>query len=103
MVLESGLLQERAGRYELTGPCPAGDPTTLHDSLMAPLDRLAAVKPWPNSGDAGGASFRCAATRRFPLGRGELATWAAPVVSEAEFVVSSRVCRHRRPTSSSMP
>jgi predicted ATPase len=45
MVLESGLLQERAGRYELTGPLPPlAIPTTLHDSLMARLDRLATVK-----------------------------------------------------------
>jgi predicted ATPase len=45
MVLESGLLQERAGRYELPGPLPPlAIPTTLHDSLMARLDRLAAVK-----------------------------------------------------------
>jgi TOMM system kinase/cyclase fusion protein len=45
MVLESGLLQERAGHYELAGPLPPlAIPTTLHDSLMARLDRLAAVK-----------------------------------------------------------
>jgi class 3 adenylate cyclase len=45
MVLESGLLQEREARYELTGPLPPlAIPTTLHDSLMARLDRLAAVK-----------------------------------------------------------
>jgi predicted ATPase len=36
MVLESGLLQERAERYALTGPLPSlAIPTTLHDSLMA--------------------------------------------------------------------
>ena len=40
MVLESGLLQEREERYELTGPLPPlAIPTTLHDSLMARLDR----------------------------------------------------------------
>ena len=45
MVLESGLLQEREARYELTGPLPPlAIPTTLHDSLMARLDRLAAVQ-----------------------------------------------------------
>jgi predicted ATPase/class 3 adenylate cyclase len=45
MVLESGLLQEREDRYELTGPLPPlAIPATLHDSLMARLDRLAAVK-----------------------------------------------------------
>src|SRR5262249_14665278 len=41
MVLESGLLREQAQHYELTGPLPPlAIPATLHDSLMARLDRL---------------------------------------------------------------
>ena len=45
MVLESELLEERAERYELTGPLPPlAIPATPHDSLMARLDRLATVK-----------------------------------------------------------
>src|SRR5262249_61895318 len=45
MVLESELLQGQAERYMLTGPLPPlAIPTTLHDSLMARLDRLATVK-----------------------------------------------------------
>jgi len=45
MVLESGLVRERDGRYELMGPLPAlAIPATLQDSLMARLDRLATVK-----------------------------------------------------------
>src|SRR5262249_43055683 len=45
MVLESGLLQEREEHYELRGPLPPlAIPTTLHDSLMARLDRLTAVE-----------------------------------------------------------
>jgi class 3 adenylate cyclase/predicted ATPase len=44
-VLESGLLREEAGRYALTGPLPPlAIPATLHDSLLARLDRLAPVK-----------------------------------------------------------
>jgi hypothetical protein len=40
MVLESGLLQEREDRYALAGPLPPlAIRTTLHDSLMARLDR----------------------------------------------------------------
>ena len=36
MVLESGILQEHAERYALTGLLPPlAIPTTLHDSLMA--------------------------------------------------------------------
>src|SRR5262249_40419848 len=45
MVLESGLLSEIDGQYALTAPLPPlAIPTTLHDSLMARLDRLATVK-----------------------------------------------------------
>jgi predicted ATPase len=58
MVLESGLLQERAGRYELTGPLPPlAIPTTLHDSLMARLDRLATVKGLAQLGATLGREF----------------------------------------------
>jgi predicted ATPase/class 3 adenylate cyclase len=45
MVLESGLLREKAEGYELAGPLPPlAIPATLQDSLMARLDRLASVK-----------------------------------------------------------
>ena len=58
MVLESGLLQEREGRYELTGPLPPlAIPTTLHDSLMARLDRLATVKGLAQLGATLGREF----------------------------------------------
>jgi predicted ATPase/class 3 adenylate cyclase len=44
-VLESGLLMDAGERYELTGPLPPlAIPATLHDSLLARLDRLAPVK-----------------------------------------------------------
>jgi predicted ATPase len=58
MVLESGLLQERVERYELSGPLPPlAIPTTLHDSLMARLDRLAAVKGLAQIGATLGREF----------------------------------------------
>jgi predicted ATPase len=58
MVLESGLLQERKERYALTGPLPPlAIPTTLHDSLMARLDRLAAVKALAQLGATLGREF----------------------------------------------
>ena len=45
MVIESGLLREVDGRYELTGPLTALTiPSTLQDSLTARLDRLGEVK-----------------------------------------------------------
>ena len=58
MVLESGLLQERAERYAPTGPLPPlAIPATLHDSLMARLDRLAAVKGLAQLGATLGREF----------------------------------------------
>ncbi len=58
MVLESGLLQERAERYELMGPMPPlAIPATLHDSLMARLDRLATVKGLAQLGATLGREF----------------------------------------------
>jgi TOMM system kinase/cyclase fusion protein len=58
MVLESGLLQERAERYELAGPLPPlAIPATLHDSLMARLDRLAMVKGLAQLGATLGREF----------------------------------------------
>src|SRR5712691_11730963 len=44
-VLESGLLNDAGDRYVLRGPLPSlAIPSTLHASLLARLDRLAAVK-----------------------------------------------------------
>ncbi|UQR67606.1 AAA family ATPase [Bradyrhizobium sp. C-145] len=44
-VLESGMLAEQSDRYILSGPLPPlAIPATLHDSLMARLDRFAPVK-----------------------------------------------------------
>jgi predicted ATPase/class 3 adenylate cyclase len=58
MVLESGLLQEREEQYALTGPLPPlAIPATLHDSLMARLDRLATVKALAQLGATLGREF----------------------------------------------
>jgi predicted ATPase len=58
MVLESGLLQERDERYTLTGPLPTlAIPATLHDSLMARLDRLTTVKALAQLGATLGREF----------------------------------------------
>jgi predicted ATPase len=58
MVLEAGLLQERSERYALTGPLPPlAIPATLHDSLMAWLDRLATVKGLAQLGATLGREF----------------------------------------------
>ena len=57
-VLESGLLTDAGDRYELSGPPPPlAIPTTLHDSLMARLDRLAPVKEVAQIGAVIGREF----------------------------------------------
>lgn len=57
-VLESGLLRDAGGRYELCGPLPPlAIPSTLHASLLARLDRLAAVKDVAQVGATIGREF----------------------------------------------
>ena len=57
-ILESGLVQEDAGRYVLTGPLPPlAIPATLQDALMARLDRLAVVKDVAQLGAVLGREF----------------------------------------------
>ena len=58
MVLESGLVKEWEGSYELTGPLPPlAIPTTFHDSLMARLDRLGPAKQVAQLGAVMGREF----------------------------------------------
>jgi class 3 adenylate cyclase len=57
-VLESGLLREDRDRYVLDGALPPfAIPTTLHDSQMARLDRLASVRHVAQTGAAIGRDF----------------------------------------------
>jgi predicted ATPase len=57
-VLESGLLEDKGDRYELTGPLPPlAIPSTLQDSLMARLDRFAPVKEVAQIGAVIGREF----------------------------------------------
>ena len=87
MVLESGLLQEREERYELTGPLPPlAIPTTLHDSLMARLDRLATVKALAQLGATLGREFSYALLQAVsPWDEGTLGRGLHQLV-EAEFL-----------------
>jgi TOMM system kinase/cyclase fusion protein len=87
MVLESGLLQEREGRYELTGPLPPlAIPATLHDSLMARLDRLATVKAMAQLGATLGREFSYALLQAVaPWDEGTLQHGLQQLV-EAEFL-----------------
>jgi class 3 adenylate cyclase/tetratricopeptide (TPR) repeat protein len=57
-VLESGFLGDAGDHYVLTGPLPPlAIPATLHDSLMARLDRLAPVKEVAQIGACIGREF----------------------------------------------
>jgi predicted ATPase len=57
-VLELGLLKEEAGSYALAGPLPPlAIPSTLQDSLMARLDRLAPVREVAQIGSVIGREF----------------------------------------------
>jgi predicted ATPase len=58
MVLETGLMQEEADRYVLSGPLPAlAIPATLHDALMARLDRLGPARGVAQLGAVLGREF----------------------------------------------
>jgi class 3 adenylate cyclase/tetratricopeptide (TPR) repeat protein len=75
-VLESGLLREEPDRYVLDRPLPAfAIPTSLHDSLMARLDRLAPVRAVAQTGAAIGREFSYQLLRAIsPLPQSELET-----------------------------
>ena len=58
VVLESGLVKEREGQYVLVAPLPPlAIPDTLHDSLMARLDRLGPAKQVAQLGATLGREF----------------------------------------------
>ncbi|MCI0399941.1 MAG: AAA family ATPase [Gammaproteobacteria bacterium] len=57
-VIESGLVQDKGDRFELTGPLPPlAIPATLQDSLIARLDHLSSVRETAQIGAAIGREF----------------------------------------------
>ncbi len=57
-VIESGLLRDAGDHFELSGPLPPlAIPATLHDSLLARLNRLAPVKEVAQIGAVVGRAF----------------------------------------------
>jgi class 3 adenylate cyclase/predicted ATPase len=87
-ILESGVLREEADRYVLDRTLPPfAIPTTLQDSLMARLDRLASVRLVAQIGAAIGREFSYALLRAVSrLSEGELeAALARLVASELVF------------------
>ena len=104
MVLESGLLQEREERYELTGSLPPlAIPATLHDSLMARLDRLATVKGLAQLGATLGREFSYTLLHAVsPWDEGTLQRGSAPagggrVPLSAGAAAAGDVCLQARP------
>jgi predicted ATPase len=95
MVLESGLLLEQEDRYELTDPLPPlAIPATLHDSLMARLDRLAVVKELAQLAATLGREFPYALLRAvWPLDEVTLQQALARLV-EAELLYQRGVPPH---------
>jgi hypothetical protein len=101
-VLESGLLRDAGDHYELSGPLPPlAIPATLHDSLMARLDRLAPVKEVAQIGAASVGSSRTSYLRRWR--RCPRTCWATSSNSWSDRNWYSDVAyRQRRHTASSM-
>jgi tetratricopeptide (TPR) repeat protein len=86
-VLTSGLLEEQAERYALHGPLPPlAIPATLHDALLARLDRLASAKVVAQLGATIGRTFAYDVVQAVaPLDEGTLQGALAQLV-EAEIV-----------------
>ena len=86
-VLESGLVNRVADHYELSGPLvPLAIPTSLQDSLMARLDRLAPIKEVAQIGAAIGREFPYALLARI-AGREETELRAAlEQLTDAELI-----------------
>ena len=88
-VLESGLLQKDGDRYRLHRPLPAlAIPTSLRDSLVARLDRLAPVKDVIQIGACIGREFSYGLLARISPLRGEQLKEALRKLIEAGLVYS---------------
>jgi predicted ATPase len=108
-VLESGLLRAEADRYALDGALPPfAVPATLHDSLMARLDRLASGGSWRRLARRSGVSFPtccCERSQVFPrtscrphLAGSLLLSWSSREARRLmrSMYSSTRWCRRRR-------
>jgi class 3 adenylate cyclase/tetratricopeptide (TPR) repeat protein len=86
-VLESGLLREAGDGYLLQAPLPAlAIPTSLRDSLLARLDRLAPVKEVAQIGACIGREFSYELLARVSALSNELLEAALPKLTEAGMV-----------------
>ena len=103
MLLESGLLREEADRYMLTGSLPPlAIPSTLHDSLMARLDRLSTAREHAQLGAVLGREFSYELLQAVsPVDETTLQQVLTQLV-DADLVPSA-VCRRRVSMSLNMP
>src|SRR5262249_7228197 len=104
-VLASGLMEEQEDRYALRGPLPPlAIPATLHDALLARLDRLAAAKVVAQLGATIGRTFTSDVVQAVaPLDAVTLEEALVQLV-EAEIVAQRGAPTHRRqPVTSRSP
>jgi class 3 adenylate cyclase len=99
MVLESGLLVEGDSGYRLSGPLPLlAIPATLHDSLMARLDRLSSVREVAQLAAVLGREFSYQLLEAVVLLDGAALDRALALLVEAEFLLQRGVPPHSRYT-----
>lgn len=95
-VLESGLLKETADEYVLNGSLAAlAIPSTLHDSLMARLDRLSPVKGVAQTAAAIGREFSFEMLAAVSTLDNDALEQALEQLIEAELVFRSGRASHR--------
>lgn len=86
-VLQAGYLRDEGDHYALSGPLPpAVVPETLHDSLMARLDRLVSVKEVAQTGAVIGRHFSHDLLAAVSLLAGQALEHALKQLAEAELI-----------------
>ncbi len=86
-VLEAGLLKEETNRYVLTGPLqPLAIPATLHDSLIARLDRTSPIKEIAQTAAAIGREFSHELLAGVSSASDEMLVDALAQLAEAELI-----------------
>jgi class 3 adenylate cyclase len=97
MIIESGLLREEEGRYELRGPLPRlAIPTTLQDSLMARLDRIATAREIAQIGATVGREFSYEMVSAVSTMTSDVLERGLAQLAEAELVYARAVAAGRR-------
>ena len=94
-ILETGVLRELADRFELNGPLPVGlIPDTVHDSLMARIDRLGADKAVAQLASVIGRKFGFDLLQQVSGRSGELLKQSLSRLLELDLIDSSNGATH---------